>query len=75
MESRASRALAAVSRGLLRIDTPRARAAYGVSLGASLIAATASSLLGLVVAWVLARIEFPGRRILDALVDDMMAHI
>ena len=32
--------------------TPRARAAYGVSLGASLLAATASSLLGLLVAWV-----------------------
>jgi sulfate transport system permease protein len=44
-----------------------------VSLGASLIAATASSLLGLVVAWVLARIEFPGRRILDALVDVPLA--
>ena len=53
--------------------TPRARAAYGVSLGASLIAAAASSLLGLVVAWVLARIEFPGRRILDALVDVPLA--
>ncbi len=53
--------------------TPRARAAYGVSLGASLIAAVASSLLGLVVAWVLARVEFPGRRILDALVDVPLA--
>ncbi len=53
--------------------TPRARAAYAVSLGASLIAAAASSLLGLVVAWVLARIEFPGRRLLDALVDVPLA--
>ena len=53
--------------------TPRARAAYGVSLGASLLAATASSLLGLLVAWVLARIPFPGRRILDALVDVPLA--
>lgn len=53
--------------------TPRARAAYGVSLGASVLAATASALLGLVVAWVLARIEFPGRRILDALVDVPLA--
>jgi len=53
--------------------TPRARAAYAVSLGASAIAAVASSLLGLVVAWVLARIRFPGRRLLDALVDVPLA--
>jgi sulfate transport system permease protein len=53
--------------------TPRARAAYAVSLGASLIAAVASSVLGLVVAWVLARIRFPGRRLLDALVDVPLA--
>jgi sulfate transport system permease protein len=53
--------------------TPRARAAYGVSLSASVIAAAVSSLLGLLVAWVLARIEFPGRRLLDALVDVPLA--
>lgn len=53
--------------------TARARAAYGVSLGASLVAAVVSSLLGLVVAWVLARFQFPGRRLLDALVDVPLA--
>ena len=53
--------------------TPRARAAYAVSLGASLIAATISSLLGLIVAWVLARVRFPGRRLLDSLVDVPLA--
>jgi sulfate transport system permease protein len=53
--------------------TPRARAAYGVSLGASVMAASASAVLGLLVAWVLARIEFPGRRLLDALVDVPLA--
>lgn len=53
--------------------TPRARAAYGVSLGASVIAALLSSTLGLVVAWVLARVQFPGRRLLDALVDVPLA--
>lgn len=53
--------------------TPRARAAYAVSLGASLTAAIISSLLGLLVAWVLVRLEFPGRRILDALVDVPLA--
>lgn len=53
--------------------TPRARAAYWVSLSAATIAAVVSSLLGLVVAWVLARIAFPGRRLLDALVDVPLA--
>lgn len=53
--------------------TPRARSAYAVSLGASVLAATIASLLGLVVAWVLARVEFPGRRLLDALVDVPLA--
>ena len=53
--------------------TPRARAASAVSLGSSLTAAVISSLLGLLVAWVLVRLEFPGRRILDALVDVPLA--
>ena len=53
--------------------TPRSRAAYAVSLSASVIAAAVSALLGLLVAWVLARIEFPGRRLLDALVDVPLA--
>lgn len=53
--------------------TPRARAAYGVSLGASALAATASTVFGLVVAWVLARVPFRGRRLLDAFVDVPLA--
>jgi len=53
--------------------TPRARAAYAVSIGAATVAATISSLSGLVVAWVLARIRFPGRRLLDSLVDVPLA--
>ncbi|MFM9025830.1 MAG: sulfate ABC transporter permease subunit CysT [Planctomycetaceae bacterium] len=53
--------------------TPRARAAYGVSLGASVLAAATSAVLGLLVAWVLARVPFPGRRLLDALVDVPLA--
>jgi sulfate transport system permease protein len=43
------------------------------SLGAAVLAATVSAVLGLVVAWVLARIDFPGRRVLDALVDVPLA--
>jgi sulfate transport system permease protein len=53
--------------------TIRAQAAYGVSLSASLIAASVSTVLGLVVAWVLARVPFPGRRLLDAFVDVPLA--
>ena len=53
--------------------TPRARAAYAVSLGASLTAAIVSSVSGLLVAWVLVRIDFPGRRLLDSLVDVPLA--
>jgi len=53
--------------------TSRARAAYGVSLGASTLAALTSTVLGLVVAWVLARVPFPGRRLLDAFVDVPLA--
>jgi sulfate transport system permease protein len=53
--------------------TPRARAAYGVSLGASVLAAAASTVFGLVVAWVLARVPFRGRRLLDAFVDVPLA--
>jgi sulfate transport system permease protein len=49
--------------------TPRARAAYGLTFGASLVAASISVVLGLLVAWVLVRYEFPLKRLFDALVD------
>jgi sulfate transport system permease protein len=49
--------------------TERARSAYALTFGASLAAAAANVLLGLLVAWVLTRYEFPGRRLFDALVD------
>ncbi|MEX2286790.1 MAG: sulfate ABC transporter permease subunit CysT [Planctomycetaceae bacterium] len=47
----------------------RARAAYALTFGASAIAAVANMGLGLLLAWVLARYEFWGRRFLDALID------
>ena len=47
----------------------RALASYRLSIGASLIAAAINSVLGLLAAWVLVRYEFPGKRIVDALVD------
>jgi sulfate transport system permease protein len=49
--------------------TDRAMAAYKLTFGASFIAALANAIFGTLLAWVLVRYEFPGRRILDALVD------
>src|SRR2546425_9299281 len=49
--------------------TERARSAYALSLGASLAAALVNVALGFLVAWVLVRHDFPGKRICDALVD------
>jgi sulfate transport system permease protein len=49
--------------------TPRALAAYRLTFGASLIAALANGVFGSLLAWVLVRYEFPGRRLIDALVD------
>ncbi len=49
--------------------TERARAAYALTFGASFLAACISAVLGLLIAWVLVRYEFPGKRVFDALVD------
>ena len=49
--------------------TPRVRAAYAVTIGASLAAAVLAGVLGVIVAWVLVRYEFPLKRAVDALVD------
>src|SRR6266850_772096 len=49
--------------------TDRAFAAYRLTFGASLVAAFANAIFGTLLAWVLTRYEFPGRRFLDALVD------
>jgi len=51
------------------VTTPRALASYRLTFGASLAAAATNALFGLIVAWVLTRYPFPGRRIADALVD------
>ncbi len=47
----------------------RALAAYRLTFGASLIAALANAVFGTLLAWVLVRYEFPGRRFLDSMVD------
>ncbi len=49
--------------------TDRALAAYRLTFGASLIAALANGVFGTLLAWVLVRYEFPGRRLVDAMVD------
>ena len=49
--------------------TPRAIAAYKLTFGASFAAAFVNAIFGSILAWVLVRYHFPGKRIIDALVD------
>ncbi|MEY2465724.1 MAG: sulfate/thiosulfate transport system permease protein [Verrucomicrobiota bacterium] len=49
--------------------TDRAIAAYKITFGASFFAAIANAIFGTLLAWVLVRYEFPGRRFIDAMVD------
>jgi len=51
------------------ITAPRVLASLRLSFGAALAAAFLNALFGLVVAWVLVRYRFPGKRVVDALVD------
>jgi sulfate transport system permease protein len=51
------------------ISSPRAVASYRLTLGASGMAAVINGVFGMLVAWVLVRYQFPGRRLLDALID------
>ena len=51
------------------VTSPRVLASYRLTFGASLIAAIVNLFGGLLVAWVLVRYNFPGKRIVDALVD------
>jgi sulfate transport system permease protein len=48
---------------------PRAVASYRLSFGAALLAATINAIFGFIVAWSLVRYNFPGRRLVDALID------
>ena len=47
----------------------RALASYRLSVGASMVAASINTIMGVIVAWVLVRYKFPGKKIFDALVD------
>lgn len=51
------------------VTDPRVMAAYRLSFGASLGAALVNVVFGVLVAWVLGRYRFPGRRLIDGLVD------
>jgi sulfate/thiosulfate transport system permease protein len=55
---------------LWRIATePRALASYRLSFGASLLAACLNAVFGLIIAWTLVRYHFPGKRLVDAIID------
>ncbi|NMG50443.1 sulfate ABC transporter permease subunit CysT [Azoarcus communis] len=51
------------------VTTPRVVATYKLSFGLSLVAAAINTVFGLMLAWALVRYSFPGKRIIDALVD------
>lgn len=51
------------------ITSPRAIASFQLTLGAAAIATAFNALYGLLMAWILVRYDFPGRRLLDALMD------
>jgi sulfate transport system permease protein len=51
------------------VSDPRVVASYRLSVGAALAAATVNAVFGSIVAWVLVRYRFPGKRIVDALID------
>lgn len=51
------------------VSAPRAMAAYRLTFAASLLAAVVNALFGFLAAWTLARYDFPGRRLLDAIID------
>ena len=51
------------------VTSPRVVASYQLTFGASLLAALVNAVFGLLVAWVLVRYNFPGKKIIDALVD------
>src|SRR6187551_119469 len=51
------------------VTSPRVLASYRLTFGASLIAALVNLVFGLLLAWVLVRYKFPGKKIVDALVD------
>lgn len=54
---------------LAAVTAPRVMHAYYITFGCSLIAALINVIFGMIIVWVLVRYRFPGRQLLDALVD------
>ncbi|MBS0364990.1 MAG: sulfate ABC transporter permease subunit CysT [Proteobacteria bacterium] len=51
------------------VASPRALGSYRLSFGASLLAASVNAVFGFIIAWTLTRYDFPGRKMVDALID------
>lgn len=51
------------------VSAPRIVASYKLSFAAALLAAAVNAVFGLVLAWILVRYRFPGRKLLDAMID------
>ena len=58
-----------LTQAMMLLSTPRVASAFRLSFGLALLAAAINGVVGMVIAWVLVRYDFPGRRVLDALVD------
>jgi sulfate/thiosulfate transport system permease protein len=54
---------------LIAVTAPRVLASYRVTFGSALLAAAVNAVFGVLTAWVLVRYRFPGRKLIDALVD------
>ncbi len=54
---------------LVAVTSPRVVASYRITFGAALFAASVNAVFGVLTAWVLVRYRFPGRKLIDALVD------
>jgi sulfate/thiosulfate transport system permease protein len=54
---------------LVAVSSPRVLASYRITFGSALLAACVNAVFGGLVAWVLVRYRFPGKKLIDALVD------
>src|SRR6185295_2855820 len=55
------------------VTAPRTLAAYRLCFGTAFVSAIINAIFGFLIAWVLARYSFPGKRIIDSLVDFPLA--
>src|SRR5690606_19629455 len=53
----------------MAVTSPRVLASYRLTFGTALVAALINTTFGFIVAWTLVRYRFPGRRLVDAMVD------